>query len=609
MGIFVFLCSFIVYLFTLAPGIVAAGDNAELITSAWTLGIAHPPGYPLFSFLGRLICFLPLSSVAARVNSSSALFGSLAVYLLYLSIKKLTGDRPASALGAFSLAFSFLFWKYSIMAEVFTLNAFFASAILYLLLLWKDSGKSGYLNFTFLLFGLGLSNHQTLLLLIPPALAFIIITGKQRFTAKNILAPLGLFLLGLLFYLYLPLRASANPPLNWMDPQTIEGFKRAIFRNIYGGISFNFRQLLVVKDSVFYDYLLRFLRAFHYGGIIFIAAGAYYLAKRKESLVIMSLLLTGPFFTLLLAYDNNPVFFSITSRFYILSFLFGAVLLGCGASLLFSGPLRKIKHALPLLLAIPLALNSGDIRKTGDNFLQDFCVDTLRCCAKNSALITTGDSTIMGFDYLSFVDKRRPDMLVFSMEKLSHKWYADSLRKRDIHISLPFERIQVNQTFEGFFLANPGRTFYCQGVPREKAGSSYALYNRLLVSEARKTPPDTRIFAEIAKLKEASAVFSYATPSNRPADFREELIIYAARAQLDTGYFFYSNGRLKEAVPFYETSLAMAPGFADAFKHLGKLYFDLKEPAKSKEYFSRYLALNKSNDPDTKVLQDFVNSK
>ena len=86
MGIFVFLSSFIIYLSTLAPGIVAAGDNAELITSAWTLGIAHPPGYPLFSFLGRLLCFLPLSSVAARVNLSSALFGSLTVYLLYLDI-------------------------------------------------------------------------------------------------------------------------------------------------------------------------------------------------------------------------------------------------------------------------------------------------------------------------------------------------------------------------------------------------------------------------------------------------------------------------------------------------------------------------------------------
>ena len=78
---------------------------------------------------------------------------------------------------------------------------------------------------------------------------------------------------------------------------------------------------------------------------------------------------------------------------------------------------------------------------------------------------------------------------------------------------------------------------------------------------------------------------------------------------METGYFFYSNGRLKEAVPFYETSIKMTPAYPPACKHLGKLYFDLKNPAKSKEYFSKYLALDSSNDPDRKVLQEFVNSK
>ncbi len=78
---------------------------------------------------------------------------------------------------------------------------------------------------------------------------------------------------------------------------------------------------------------------------------------------------------------------------------------------------------------------------------------------------------------------------------------------------------------------------------------------------------------------------------------------------MDTGYFFYSNGRLKEAVPFYRTSLKMAPAFSDAYKHLGKLYFDLKDPAASKECFSKYLALDASDDADKKILQAFVNSR
>ena len=609
MDIIVFLSSLSVYLFTLAPGIVAAGDNAELITSAWTLGIAHPPGYPLFSFLGKLVCFLPVSSIAARVNLLSALFGSLAVYLLYLSILKLTRDKAASALGALSFAFSLLFWKYSVIAEVFTLNTLFAAVLLYLLLLWKDSKNTAFIFLSAFLFGLGLANHQTLVFILPAVLLFIFSAGRRALSAKTLLLSSGLFLLGLLFYVYLPLRAAANPPVNWMDPQTLEGFKKAIFRNIYGGVSFNFSQMFTLKDSVFYDYWLNFLSAFWYAGALFIAAGFYFLAKKKDLLVLPALLFTGVFFVFMLSYDNNPVFFSVARRFYLLSFLFGAVLLGCGASLLTTGFSKKAKYALPALIVLPLALNFGPVSRAGDNFLRDFCVDTLRCCKTNSTLLVTGDSTIMGFDYFSFVDKRRPDVLVFSMEKLSHKWYVDTLRRGSLPVSFPFERIQVNQTLETFFDSNPDRTFYCLGIPREKIGPSYSLYNRLLVSEARKNPPNAGIFAEIASLSDASRVFFYSTSSTRPADFREELIVFCARTQLDTGFFFYSNRLLKEAVPFYETSLAMAPGFPDAYKHLGKLYFDLKEPAKSKEYFSKYLALNKSNDPDTKVLQDFVNSK
>ena len=609
MGIFVFFGSFIVYLFTLAPGIVAAGDNAELITSSWTLGIAHPPGYPLFCAAGKLLCFLPVSSIAVRVNLMSALFGALTVYFLYLSIFKLTRNKPASALGALSFAFSLLFWKYSVIAEVFTLNTLFAAAILYLLLLWKDSKHAALIPISAFLFGLGLANHQTLIFILPAVLLFVFASGRKALSAKTMLLSFGLMLLGLLFYIYLPLRATANPPINWMDPQTFDGFKRSIFRNIYGGVSLNLPQVFQFKNSVFYDYWLNLLAAYWYTGAIFVAAGTYYLVKKKDLLLMPALLLSGIFFVLMLAYDNNPVFFSIVRRFYLLSFLFWAVLLGCGASLLASRIPKLAGYALPILVILPLALNYGSINKTSDNFLEDFCKDALRCCKGKSALIVTGDSTIMGFDYLSYVDKRRPDVLVFSMEKLSHKWYVDTLRRREPGISLPFERIQINQTLEAFISGNPGRNFYTLGIPGNKAGTTYLLYNRLLVSEARRTPPDTGVFSEIDGLRRKASVFSYSADTNTPADFREELILFCARTQMEAGFFFYSNGRIKEAIPFYELSLKMAPRLPDSNKHLGKLYFDLKDPARSKEYFARYLSSDVSHDPDSKIMRDFVNSK
>src|ERR1051325_5016409 len=66
------LLSLLSYLFTLAPTIVG-GDSGELVTAVATLGVPHPPGYPLYCLLGHLFTLLvPFGSVAYRVNLFSA---------------------------------------------------------------------------------------------------------------------------------------------------------------------------------------------------------------------------------------------------------------------------------------------------------------------------------------------------------------------------------------------------------------------------------------------------------------------------------------------------------------------------------------------------------
>lgn len=89
MGLLVFLISFTVYLMTLAPT-VYVGDSGELIAASYTLGIPHPPGYPLFTILGKIfITFIPIGSIAYRVNLLSAFFASSTVLLLYFFLNKL----------------------------------------------------------------------------------------------------------------------------------------------------------------------------------------------------------------------------------------------------------------------------------------------------------------------------------------------------------------------------------------------------------------------------------------------------------------------------------------------------------------------------------------
>ena len=92
-GLMIFFISIIVYLFTIAPSI-SWGDSAELITVAYTMGIAHPSGYPLFTLLGKLFTFFPLGTVAFRVNLMSAIFASLTVTIVFFVVEKITNRFP-----------------------------------------------------------------------------------------------------------------------------------------------------------------------------------------------------------------------------------------------------------------------------------------------------------------------------------------------------------------------------------------------------------------------------------------------------------------------------------------------------------------------------------
>ena len=92
---------FALYLRTLCPTVYWY-DSAELVTAAVTLGITHPPGYPVYTWLGHLFTWLPLDAAVA-VNAMSAAFGAAAVGLVFLLGRRIGLGRGPSAVGAATL--------------------------------------------------------------------------------------------------------------------------------------------------------------------------------------------------------------------------------------------------------------------------------------------------------------------------------------------------------------------------------------------------------------------------------------------------------------------------------------------------------------------------
>src|SRR5438270_1513790 len=223
----------ILYFLTAARDIVV-GDSPELITAAVTLGVAHAPGYPLFTMLGHLFSLIPFGAIPFRVNLLSVACDALTIGVVYLSAFRLTRSQLAAAVAALLLAVNPTFWEWSLATEVFPLNNLLAAVLILLLITWHEQpGRSAFLIAAFFVAGLAITNHQTIVLL-APAFAFVLWQRRSRLCLRLFALGLIAFVIGLLPYAYIPWAASHHPVYNWGNVSSFHDFVALITRRSYG---------------------------------------------------------------------------------------------------------------------------------------------------------------------------------------------------------------------------------------------------------------------------------------------------------------------------------------------------------------------------------------
>jgi hypothetical protein len=196
-------------------------DSPMLQTEVNVLGVGHPTGYSTYLMLTHLFTYLPFGDSAYLVNFASTIYAALAVFAVYLAGLRLGGRPVAAAAGALAFGLSGAFWSQAVIAEVYTLEALLVALVILFLFLWRDRRDSRYLLLSAFLVGLSLTHHLTSILLVPATVVFVFLTDRCMFSRTGLmLKGVGLFLLGLLPLLYLPIRALMHAPLNEADPST-----------------------------------------------------------------------------------------------------------------------------------------------------------------------------------------------------------------------------------------------------------------------------------------------------------------------------------------------------------------------------------------------------
>jgi len=465
---------------TLAPTVTLV-DSGELIVAARGLGVAHPPGFPLWLMLAHLASLAPFGKVAARINFSSALFAALACAMLTLVVAELLitasflaaprrknkagrqspkiADLTGSGFSIFApavgtgllMAFSRTLWSYATITEVYALNALLILMIFFLMARWRrriiesrrDTGEQVTIHDTWLyaaacVFGLAMGVHHVTVALTLPAVAAIVYRtqGLKFFTSRRLLYA-ALISVGALLavYAYLPWAASRSPVMNWGDPRSLQEVWWHITGRQYR-VFFTFST--ATMGAQFIEFCRMALREFGFPWLpvtlLLASVGIASAYKRDRT----------PFWFLLLivvadlAYALSYEIAEDKDAYYLPAFISIAIAAGFGIRWLTQlaasqrsrvwTPYFAAAAAIVLTSATAFAANWPFNNRRHYFIADDYVENLFSTIAPNGLLLTQDWQVASPVFYVQEIEQRRRDVKVVDVNLLRRLWYFDYLR-------------------------------------------------------------------------------------------------------------------------------------------------------------------------------------
>ena len=616
----VFIGSFSVYFNLLMPGIYA-GDSGDVVTASYVLGVAHPPGYPLYCLLGNLFSRLPFGpTVAWRYSLFSAFTSSLTLALFFLGLKYLTKRTIPSLVGTFVLAFSYLFWLYSEVQEVFAMSVFFVVVLVFLGLKLSEDFKQKKFNFKllyiwFFFAGLSLTHHHTVLLLTPAFIYLFWHTRKDFLVKKKtLILSILFFLLGFSFYLYVPWAASKNPPINWNNAINLRNFVRLVSRADYG----TFLSAGYINEHFFQRiyqfklYLKLVLDDFTIVGFFLIFFGIIFCFLKKRMcfwFLILCLLFSGPLF---LFYANFPLenyfYLGIFERFLILPNIFLVIFLSFGVynfgqilKNFFEKFLKKrytfvsVGEGLFLLLCLLLFwlnFEKVDFRgiKTGSNFAEDL----LGTPEKGSVVFLSGDTPLFNSQYKYFAEKyRKDDLILISSSRSGESYIVDYVEKNYPNVYLP----QRGEGFlDKFFEANSKNFSIYSNVDFNLESGIWIPVGLLF----KYFPDNKKDYSEQISELNDKAWNSYHDYSEKRRSIEASLLLkdirpFFARGCARIGRYFFDRKEYNMAKGYLEKGLFYDADYPENYMILGMIQFNIRNCSEAEKNYFEYLEKTKED--------------
>uniref|UniRef100_A0A6J0UBY9 Protein O-mannosyl-transferase TMEM260 isoform X1 n=1 Tax=Pogona vitticeps TaxID=103695 RepID=A0A6J0UBY9_9SAUR len=448
------------------PPSVPGGDSGELITAAYELGVAHPPGYPLFTLLAKLaIVLVPFGSVAHRVHLLCAFLGAAAASLLFYTVVRLSGTHAAGVFAVGMFSFSRLTWQWSITAEVFSLNNLFVGLLMALCVRFEEAAtvkeRSKICKVGAFCCGLSLCNQHTIVIYVLCAVLWVSsrLLRDRELTLGYMLKLCFCFLAGCSPYLYLPASSYLNEARwTWGDQTNLKGFMTHLLREEYGTFNLaksengsSMAETLLFQVSQMKMELSPVVQALAVMAC-FCASARLKMEKAHLVWLFTSMLLT---YSLFFAWRANlditkPLFKGVVERFWMQSNAVVAVLAGLGFASLFSlaesfAENTRLVHGLRWLLAAVLvtAQISSNYRvcdQSHNDVVERFAKNLLFSMPPDAIVLLRGDLPGNALRYLHYCEGVRPNITLVDQEMMTYPWYLPKLAKHLPGVIFPGDR-------------------------------------------------------------------------------------------------------------------------------------------------------------------------
>jgi len=490
------------YIYCLPPVLPPYRDSGEMACAAWTLGVAHQPGYPLYILSAKLFSLIPLGNPAWRLNLFSAAAG-LAGLFVFWRLAASAFSPLAAFFAALALGFNFTLRTVSSVPEMYALNFLFAAG----LLLCAGAAGARALFLSAFLLGLGMANRMDLVLC-APALLVLLLPSVRAAGWRGLLKAAGFFFLGFSLYLYLPFRSSGWPLFDWSHPADPATFLAVITRKSYGStldlISRNYAAgELFWPNLKFYGLHLWQ----NFGLTLALAAAGIYFewrVSRRRFLGFAALFIAaGPVFLFMANMPPNPHALAIVEPYYLLPDL--AVAFWAAAGFFYLA--GAFPRALPwLVLASAAAAGLVFHNNAHGNFrrwlfaAEDYASDVMRSAPPGSAVVAKKDVQLFSLWYLQAVKGLRPDLEIVAQGLSGSPWYNASKKRYSPGLVLYNLNSGSEADWQAFFSSNPGGVYATMDaeLPRQVPAVPRGALNEIY--PGRSAAPDPWRFYSFSRL-------------------------------------------------------------------------------------------------------------